>query len=72
MTEEIKNILKDNSLMYNDKTEDIITFLTSEEDRQFFKRCEIPNDNLLIENSTIIKRYQRFPLIIDPNNLIVQ
>jgi len=57
-------------LNYNDKTDDIIVFLTSPEDRLFYKRCDLPDDTLLIENATILKNYNRWPMIIDPNNQI--
>lgn len=70
LSEEIKRILKSNALNYNDKAEDIITFLNSTEDRLFFKKCELPDDTLLIENATILKSFNRQPMIIDPNGQI--
>jgi dynein heavy chain 1, cytosolic len=43
-------------------------FLSKPTDRLQWQMQELPNDELCIENAIILKRYNRYPLIIDPSD----
>lgn len=43
-------------------------FLSKPTDRLFWQVQELPNDELCIENAIILKRFNRYPLIIDPSD----
>jgi dynein heavy chain 1, cytosolic len=43
-------------------------FLSKPTDRLQWQVQELPNDELCIENAIILKRYNRYPLIIDPSD----
>jgi dynein heavy chain 1 len=43
-------------------------FLSTPQSRHEWTKHELPNDELCIENAIIIKRFNRYPLIIDPSD----
>lgn len=43
-------------------------FLSKPQERILWQHEELPNDDLCIENAIIMKRYNRYPLIIDPSD----
>jgi len=43
-------------------------FLSKPTDRLLWQTQELPNDELCIENAIILKRFNRYPLIIDPSD----
>ena len=43
-------------------------FLSKPTDRLQWQIQELPNDELCIENAIILKRYNRYPLVIDPSD----
>jgi dynein heavy chain 1, cytosolic len=43
-------------------------FLSKPTDRLHWQMQELPNDELCIENAIILKRFNRYPLIIDPSD----
>jgi len=43
-------------------------FLSKPTDRLQWQVQELPNDELCIENAIILKRYNRYPLVIDPSD----
>lgn len=43
-------------------------FLSKPQERILWQQEELPNDDLCIENAIIMKRYNRYPLIIDPSD----
>jgi dynein heavy chain 1 len=45
----------------------IIEFLSSASERLMWKSHKLPSDDLCTENAIIMKRYNKFPLIIDPS-----
>jgi len=55
MTEEVKSILRGNQLRYNELDTDLTISLTSAEDKQFFKKINLPDDVLMVENTAILK-----------------
>ena len=44
----------------------LVEFLTLPSERIIWKSKGLPDDNLCIENAIILKRFNRYPLIIDP------
>jgi len=43
-------------------------FLSRPTDRLIWQTQELPNDELCIENAIILKRFNRYPLVIDPSD----
>jgi dynein heavy chain 1 len=43
-------------------------FLSKPTDRLTWQVQQLPNDELCIENAIILKRFNRYPLIIDPSD----
>lgn len=43
-------------------------FLSKPQERILWQQQELPNDDLCIENAIILKRFNRYPLIIDPSD----
>jgi dynein heavy chain 1 len=43
-------------------------FLSKPTDRLLWQTQELPNDELCIENAIILKRFNRYPLVIDPSD----
>ena len=50
----------------------IIEFLSRPQDRIEWQSQELPNDELCITNAIIMKRYIRYPLVIDPSDLALK
>lgn len=49
-------------------TMSIIEFLSKPQERLLWQSQELPNDDLCITNAIIMKRYIRYPLVIDPSD----
>ena len=45
---------------------DEVEWLTKANDKAIWQNCKLPNDNICLENATILQRFNRYPLIIDP------
>lgn len=45
-----------------------VEFLSKPTDRLTWQVQELPNDELCIQNAIILKRFNRYPLIIDPSD----
>lgn len=45
-----------------------IEFLSKPQERLLWQSQELPNDELCITNAIIMKRYVRYPLVIDPSD----
>lgn len=45
-----------------------VEFLSKPTDRLLWQVQELPNDELCIQNAIILKRFNRYPLIIDPSD----
>ena len=43
-------------------------FLSKPTDRLLWQTQELPNDELCIENAIVLKRFNRYPLVIDPSD----
>lgn len=55
MTDEVKSILRSNQLRFNEHDADLTMNLTTNEDKQFFKKINLPDDVLMQENTAILK-----------------
>ncbi len=44
-----------------------VQYLSNADERQRWKAHSLPDDDLCVENAIMLKRYQRYPLIIDPS-----
>nr|KAJ3421295.1 hypothetical protein HK105_003977 [Polyrhizophydium stewartii] len=47
-------------------------YLTTTEERSGWVKNSLPSDNLCIENAVMLKRCQRYPLVIDPSGQALQ
>lgn len=45
-----------------------IEFLSKPQERLLWQSQELPNDDLCITNAIVMKRYNRYPLVIDPSD----
>lgn len=45
----------------------VLQYLSSADDRLKWQANELPTDDLCMENAIMIKRFNRYPLIIDPS-----
>lgn len=45
---------------------DEVEWLTKPNDKVIWQKCSLPSDNICLENATILQRFNRYPLIIDP------
>ncbi|KAI3378322.1 hypothetical protein SNEBB_011029, partial [Seison nebaliae] len=58
--------LSQSNILYR---EDIarIEYLSTADERMNWKECSLPSDNLCVENAIMLKRFNRYPLVIDPS-----
>merc|ERR1719242_2074105 len=61
-----KEILTANELPYNEDI-DLLTYLSSATERKTWQENKLPDDILCQENAIILKRFNRYPLLIDPS-----
>jgi len=61
-----KEILSNNRLPYNENM-DLASYLSSPGERIAWKAAELPEDSLCVENAIILKRFNRYPLVVDPS-----
>ena len=47
-------------------TFDEVEWLTKPNDKVVWQKCGLPTDNICLENASILQRFNRYPLIIDP------
>ena len=47
-------------------------YLSTADERMSWRKATLPDDQLCIENATMLKRYNRYPLIIDPSGQATQ
>jgi len=53
--------------IYENPDINIISFLSKPSERLQWHQQKLPNDSLCIENGIILKRFNRFPLVVDPS-----
>ena len=60
-----REIVKQNEII-SSKDLDEVEWLTKANDKAIWQNCKLPNDNICLENATILQRFNRYPLVIDP------
>merc|ERR1719242_2525648 len=61
-----KDILQANKLPFNENIE-MLTYLSSATERKTWQENKLPEDELCLENAIILKRFNRYPLLVDPS-----
>ena len=65
LREKGKLILQENNIIYSHELDEV-DWLTKPNDKVEWQKCSLPSDNICTENATILQRFNRYPLIIDP------
>ena len=60
-----RQIVKQNEIISSNDLDEV-EWLTKANDKAIWQNCKLPNDNICLENATILQRFNRYPLIIDP------
>eukprot|EP00760_Papus_ankaliazontas_P026596 PhM_4_TR3054/c0_g1_i1/m.97841/K10413/DYNC1H; dynein heavy chain 1, cytosolic len=50
----------------------VVEFLSSPDQRLKWSANKLPTDDLCVENAVILRRYHRYPLIVDPSGIAVE
>ena len=64
-----RQILRQNEICFRNDLDEV-KWLTKANDRIKWQNCKLPNDNICLENATILQRFNRYPLIIDPEGQV--
>jgi dynein heavy chain 1 len=65
LKERAREIIKQNDIISSNDLDEV-EWLTKANDKVIWQNCKLPNDNICLENATILQRFNRYPLIIDP------
>ena len=65
LKEQARQIAKQNEIISSNDFDEV-EWLTKANDKAIWQNCKLPNDNICLENATILQRFNRYPLIIDP------
>ena len=65
LKEKAREIVKQNEIISSNDLDEV-EWLTKANDKVIWQNCKLPNDNICLENATILQRFNRYPLIIDP------
>ena len=65
LREKGKSILEENKIIFSHDLDEV-EWLTKPNDKVEWQKCSLPSDNICTENATILQRFNRYPLIIDP------
>ena len=65
LKEKARQISKQNEIISSNDFDEV-EWLTKANDKAIWQNCKLPNDNICLENATILQRFNRYPLIIDP------
>jgi len=60
-----KEILTKNSILFSPRLDEV-EWLAKSSDKELWLKCNLPSDNICFENATILQRFNKYPLIIDP------
>jgi dynein heavy chain 1 len=66
LIQEWKVIIKNCGIKYKDDTS-LIEYLSIPDERLKWHENGLPEDDLCVENAIVLKHYNRYPLVIDPN-----
>lgn len=56
-----------NNIVYTETLEEV-DWLSKANDKVQWERAKLPTDAVCLENATVLQRFNRYPLIIDPSN----
>ena len=62
-----RTIVQNNQIIYTE-TLDEVDWLSKANDKATWQRCSLPTDAVCFENATVLQRFNRYPLVIDPAN----
>ena len=65
LKEKGRQILNENHIICSNDLDEV-EWLTKPNDKVVWQKCSLPTDNICLENATILQRFNRYPLIIDP------
>ena len=65
LKDKARQIVKQNEIIFSNDLDEV-EWLTKPNDKVIWQNCKLPNDNICLENATILQRFNRYPLIIDP------
>ena len=65
LREKARKILEQHNIISSKKLDEV-EWLTKPNDKVIWQKCSLPSDNICTENATILQRFNRYPLIIDP------
>ena len=65
LRENARDILKQHDIICSNDLDEV-EWLTKPNDKVIWQKCSLPADNICTENATILQRFNRYPLIIDP------
>lgn len=71
MLERWRQHLRDSGIGFKEQ-QSIIEYLCTADDKLQWQEHFLPNDEVCLENAIILKRFDRYPLIIDPSNRITE
>jgi len=63
--------LRESGIGFKDQ-QSMIEYLCTADDKLQWQENSLPNDEVCLENAIILKRFDRYPLIIDPSNRITE
>ena len=66
ISQEFKIIVENSGIKFRDDLSQV-HFLTKPTERLIWTSNSLPQDDICVENATILKFYNRYPLVIDPS-----
>lgn len=71
MLEKWRAQLRNSGIGFKDQ-QSMIEYLCTADDKVQWQDHSLPNDEVCLENAIILKRFDRYPLIIDPSNRVTE
>jgi dynein heavy chain 1, cytosolic len=71
MLERWRRQLRDSGIGFKEQ-QSMIEYLCTADDKLQWQENSLPNDEVCLENAIILKRFDRYPLIIDPSNRVTE
>jgi len=71
MIERWRRHLRNSGIKFKEE-QSMIEYLCTADDKLQWQEHSLPNDEVCLENAIILKRFERYPLIIDPSNRVME
>jgi dynein heavy chain 1, cytosolic len=71
MLQKWRRQLRDSGIGFKEQ-QSMIEYLCTADDKLQWQENSLPNDEVCLENAIMLKRFDRYPLIIDPSNRITE